>query len=164
MLSRQTVRRRVVARHQGSSMKSPGFVSAGSSAQSALVGRGPELTRLAEAYRDAAAGTPQVVLVEGEPGIGKTALVNQCLRHVTDAQLITAQALETEADIEFALLDQLLRAAGLDRNVLGTQTSQVDAGLQLLEDFGALQARHPVILIIDDAQWSDAASLRTLLF
>ena len=102
--------------------------------------------------------------MEGEAGIGKTALVNRLLEEITEAQLIRAQALETEADIEFALLDQLVRAAGLQRNVLGTQTSQVDAGLHLLEDFGALQAAHPVVVVVDDAQWSDAASLRTLLF
>ncbi len=145
-------------------MGSPGFVSTRSSAHAQLVGRSVELTQLREAYRDAAAGTPRVVLVEGEPGIGKTALVNCLLEGLTDAHVITAQALETEADIEFALLDQLLRTAGLLRDVLGRQTSQVDAGLHLLDDFGALQAAQPVVVVVDDAQWSDAASLRTLLF
>ena len=145
-------------------MGSPGFVSTRSSAHAQLVGRSVELTQLREAYRDAAAGTPRVVLVEGEPGIGKTALVNCLLEGLSDAHVITAQALETEADIEFALLDQLLRTAGLLRDVLGSQTSQVDAGLHLLDDFGALQAAQPLVVVVDDAQWSNAASLRTLLF
>src|SRR3954447_24249032 len=97
-----------------------------------LVGRDAEMRALREAYRDASDGKPRVMLVEGEPGIGKTALVTSFLSELNDAQLISAQGLETEADIEYALLDQLLRAAGLEANVLDSAASQVDAGLHLL--------------------------------
>jgi DNA-binding CsgD family transcriptional regulator len=145
-------------------VESPGFTPVAGSGAPNLVGRGPELQLLAESYREAAGGTPRVVLIEGEPGIGKTALLSSLLADLTEAHVISVQGLETEADIDFALLDQMLRAAGLDSNVLDGGASQVDVGLRLLEDLGALQTSRPVVVALDDAQWADAASLRTLLF
>ena len=49
--------------------------SSSQSSATALIGRDTEITRLAELVRAVAAGQGQVVLVEGEPGIGKTALL-----------------------------------------------------------------------------------------
>src|SRR5690349_11953508 len=83
--------------------------------QRGLRGRGEESGRIASLLDDARAGRSAVLVLRGDAGIGKSAL----LRHAIDAAggdlpVLTAVGLESESDLAFAGLHQLLRPA-LDR-------------------------------------------------
>ncbi len=86
-----------------------------------FVGRSAELGRVAEVIALVEAGQPWLVTVEGEPGVGKTALARRCLAGPAAAGLrvLPARADQAEADLDFGLVDQLLRAAGEPPGWLG---------------------------------------------
>ncbi len=73
-----------------------------------FVGRRDELDVTAAALDAARSGKPQVLLVEGEPGIGKTAFVRRCLATADDMVVIEASGDETETTLEFGIVTQLL--------------------------------------------------------
>ena len=56
-------------------------------------------------------GQPWLVAIEGDPGVGKTALARRCLAEAEGVSLrvLPARADQTEADLDFGLVDQLLR-------------------------------------------------------
>jgi DNA-binding CsgD family transcriptional regulator len=136
-----------------------------------FVGRVRELRQLHRAMEEACAGDPRVVLVEGAPGIGKTALVREALR---GAALTTVRASgdEAEASVPFAVLDQLerriLRALGDDHEKSGVATldlpDAIAGGAHLIELLGLLQENGPVGLVVDDLHWCDVPSLHALTF
>ncbi len=76
-----------------------------------FVGRANELTRLMAAYGAACGGQTQVVILEGEAGIGKTRLAAEFLRRVTaqGADVLTGRAFETGGELPYQPLAQLLR-------------------------------------------------------
>jgi Cdc6-like AAA superfamily ATPase len=72
-----------------------------------LVGREREvqvLTRLVAAARDGRSG---VLVVRGDPGVGKTALVDHVVASVPDARVLRAVGVESEMELPFAALHQL---------------------------------------------------------
>lgn len=116
----------------------------------AFVGRADELAALE-------AG-PRVLVIEGEAGIGKTTLVERFLARHPEARVWRASGDETEVGVSFAVVDQLLRSAGLeDVDVL--RSSHLAVGLELLERAAAAD-----VIVVDDAHLADADSLRALLF
>jgi tetratricopeptide (TPR) repeat protein len=142
-----------------------------------LIGRGRELEMLAGLVTGVAAGRGSAVLVEGEPGIGKSALVQMALAEATSlgCQVFwgegdeLGQALpllpfldglrvrEPSANPRRNTIVRLLRGeATSDR---GTDGSAVLAE-QLLALVAELCAVRPTILVIDDLQWADQASVR----
>jgi AAA ATPase domain len=100
----------------------------------AFVGRAAELTRVAEVVARAGAGQPWLVAIEGDPGVGKTSLARQCLAGAHGLRVLSARAGQAETDLDFWLVDQLLRAAGdVSRPVLpaagnGSPASSFAAG------------------------------------
>ena len=80
-----------------------------------FVGRAAELARVAEVIARVEAGQPWLVGVEGEPGMGKTALARQGLAQAPGLKVLWARADQAETDLNFGLVDQLLRAAGDER-------------------------------------------------
>src|SRR3954454_2693129 len=78
-----------------------------------FVGRKKELSILRSAVDRARAGQPQVVLISGSAGIGKTALVDRFLAGENDVQVLRASGEPWEALVPFGLVDQLVRAAGV---------------------------------------------------
>lgn len=138
-------------------------------ARSVLVGRDAELVRLEQAMAEAAAGRPQVVLVDGPGGIGKTALLRAFVDGgAAQGTVIWAAGDASERTVTFGLVDQLARRASAEGRsvpVLAEDPGQyTTVGLTLLEAVGRLQREGPVVLIVDDAQWVDPSSLRALLF
>ena len=145
-----------------------------------LWGRALESARLDALFADAAAGRGGAVVVRGEPGVGKSALLSDASSRAAGAQVLWTQGIESESPLAFAALHRLLRPAlpHLDRlpapqaralrGAFGEQEgSAADrlvvfvATLSLLSE--AAEER-PVIAVVDDAQWLDAASAEALLF
>jgi ATP/maltotriose-dependent transcriptional regulator MalT len=132
-----------------------------------FVGRTAELDALRAAFADARAGRPRVVLVEGEPGIGKTALLRRFLRGVGRASTLWASGDEDEIDLDFGVVEQLWAAMPdtiADTRSTTTGTDSLAGGADLLAGIGALERHGAVVMVIDDVHWADSASVRALLF
>jgi DNA-binding CsgD family transcriptional regulator len=160
-------------------MQSPtGFPWSGR--QASLRGRGSEcaaLDGLLEAVRDGRSGA---LVIRGEPGIGKTALLHHAAQAAPDFQVARVAGAESETEIAFAALHQLcgpildLRddLPGPQRDALGvafalTAGPPADpfrVGLAVLSLLGKVAAQCPLLCLVDDAQWLDRASARVLAF
>jgi transcriptional regulator with XRE-family HTH domain/tetratricopeptide (TPR) repeat protein len=145
-------------------------------AVSSLIGRDRELATLIRLIRNVAAGQGGSLLVEGEPGIGKSALVGTSLAIAVDADCQVFWGAGDELGQTIPLLPLLeglrLRDPSADprRNaVLGLLRGEIaaDRGIdvsaalpeQLLALVGDQCAVLPTILVIDDLQWADKASI-----
>jgi predicted ATPase len=144
-----------------------------SSDSGALVGRDTELARLTSWIDDLATGSGQAVLVAGEPGIGKSALARSA---VAAAQLRGFRCYWAECD-ELGqalplqpLLDALLakepaepRLDTIQRLLRGELTGSADpivaASEQLLALMTELCSAAPVVMVVDDLQWADLATI-----
>jgi DNA-binding CsgD family transcriptional regulator len=136
-----------------------------------FVGRAAELAQVSEVVSRVAAGQPWLVTIEGDPGVGKTALARRCLTWVSGLRVLSARAGQAETDLDFGLVDQLLRAAGgaarpeLPADETGSAASSFAVGAHLLEVLGEQQARAAVVvLLVDDLQWADRRSVEALTF
>ena len=99
-------------------------------------------------------GAPRVVWVEGEAGLGKTALVRHVLGQLPpEIQVAHTQAEELAADRPF----ELARQFGC------TSTECFGAGMEILEAWSSLQDQGPVVVLVEDLHWADSASSKALL-
>src|SRR6266702_513300 len=71
------------------------------------VGRGPQCSRLDGLLADVRAGRSRALVVRGEPGIGKTALLSYAADTASDFQVARARGVESEMELPFAALHQL---------------------------------------------------------
>ena len=135
-----------------------------------FVGRAVELEQVAEVIARVEAGQPWLVAIEGDPGVGKTALARRCLAGATGLRVLAARGDQAEADLDFGLVDQLLRAAGAVFPALspaggtGSAASSFAVGARLLEVVGEQQATTALAILIDDMQWADSRSVEALTF
>jgi DNA-binding CsgD family transcriptional regulator len=137
-----------------------------------FVGREPELARVAEVVAWVKAGQPWLVAVEGDPGMGKTSLARRCLAQAPDLRVLSARADQAETDLDFGIVDQLLRAAGDNGQPVllgvsggnGSAASSFSVGARLLEVVGGQQGTGPVAIVVDDLQWADLPSVEALTF
>jgi DNA-binding CsgD family transcriptional regulator len=131
-----------------------------------FVGRLTELRLLTEALRRVVRSGPQLAVIEGPPGVGKTALLEEFLASATDIKVILATGDPGEQATPFGVVDQWLNKAGdVGSSVLDlTEANYVAVAQRLLERVRGLQGAGPVVLTLDDAQWADVPSLRVLLF
>ena len=140
----------------------------GAPAAGSFVGRRVEFDRIARALDAVRAGRPRILVIEGEPGIGKTAFLRRCLAEAEDFVVLEAIGDEAETTLDLGVVAELiarapagLRGAGDDAV---TPPSSFTAGADLLALLGAAQDTGPVLVAIDDAQWIDAASAAALCF
>jgi predicted ATPase len=135
-----------------------------------FVGRTAELARMSEVAARVEGGQPWLVAIEGDPGVGKTALARRCLAQAPGLRVLSARGGQAETDLDFGLADQLLRAAvGASRPVLAagvtsSPTSSFAVGARLLEVVGEQQANGPAAIMVDDLQWADRRSVEALTF
>ena len=145
-----------------------------------LVGRGDECLRIERLLDDARAGNGGALVVSGEPGIGKTSLLEHAAASSTDMRIVRARGVETEASVPFVgLVDLLTPLADLAPNLPGRQaealrsalaigpTQPVDRLAVLMGAFNLLCAaaeERPVLALVDDAHWLDAASGEAIAF
>jgi DNA-binding CsgD family transcriptional regulator len=135
-----------------------------------FVGREAELARLADVATQAGIGQPWLVTIEGDPGMGKTSLARRGLAGIADLAMLSARAGQAEADLDFGLVDQLLRAAGdtsdpvIPEEGNRSPISSFAVGAHVLEVVGELATRGPTAIIVDDLQWADHKSVEALTF
>jgi len=140
--------------------------------QGVFVGRAAEVARVTEVIARVATGQPWLVAVEGDPGVGKTALARCCLAGAegVSSRVLLARADQAEADLDFGLVDQLLRAAGEVSQLImpsggtGSAISSFAVGARLLEIVGERLAAGSMAIFIDDLQWADRKSVEALTF
>ncbi len=128
-----------------------------------FVDRETELRVLHDAFTTASSGHPQILIVEGEAGIGKTTLVERFLSDLREAVPLRAAGDESEAHVAFAIADQLLRAGGRHSDALRAE-QYVAVGLELLELASSGPDGATSVIVVDDVHLADAESLRALLF
>jgi DNA-binding CsgD family transcriptional regulator len=145
-----------------------------------LVDRGSECRELDHLIENLQRGMSQALVIRGEAGIGKSALLEYLVERASDYRVIRAVGVEADAELAFAglhqlctpLLDRLDRIPGPQSEALATAFGlRVGApperfllGLAVLSLLTEAAAERPVLCVIDDAQWLDRASAQTLGF
>jgi DNA-binding SARP family transcriptional activator len=136
-----------------------------------LVGRESETRRLQASFEEAIGlGRARLVLLQGEPGIGKSRLlqIGAELAHGAGAYLLEASAFESETIRPFALWIDALRRLGPEvaTEVFGEghrdDRDQLFAGLTKLVERES--GERPVVLVFDDLQWCDESSAAALQY
>lgn len=146
-----------------------------------LVGRAPELARLS-AFVVACGDGPVALTIEGEPGIGKTALLEQAIVAAADLRVLRTRCGQAETGLAYAGLADLLSSWRPEYTLLSAPLRRAlevallraepadDAvqphavGRATLEVLRSFSAERPVLVAVDDVQWLDAESARTLAF
>jgi DNA-binding CsgD family transcriptional regulator len=145
-----------------------------------LYGREPERFRIGELLDGARESRSGALVLLGEAGVGKSALLEDARDRASDMQVLVGRGVESEGQLPFAALHQILRPtlgclerlpdpqARALRGALGLETTVVSdrfliylAALSLLAEAAEDQ---PVLCLIDDAHWLDEASADALVF
>jgi DNA-binding CsgD family transcriptional regulator len=135
------------------------------------------LDRLLDALRS---GHSRALIVRGEPGVGKTALLEYLLERASGYRVARAAGVQSEMELAFAglhqlcapMLDRLERLPEPQRRALATAfglsageaPDRFLVGLAVLSLLADLAAERPLICVVDDAQWLDHASAQALAF
>ena len=145
-----------------------------------LRGRGVECARLDDVIGAVRAGESRMLVLRGEAGVGKTALLDYAAESAADMRLLRAAGVESEMELAFASLHQLCaplleaveRLPPPQRNALeiafglseGTAPDRFLVGLALLTLLSEAAEERPLLCVVDDAEWLDEVSARTLAF
>ncbi|MGW3247795.1 AAA family ATPase [Streptomyces sp. NPDC001070] len=143
--------------------------SSSSAQDGVFCGRERELALLHDRLRRSADGTAQLIVVDGPPGIGKTALVRRFLRQVAPDGALIASGEENESALQYGVLAQLLARSPSEGPAatvesLLRETDLFSAGARLLDLVGHLRDTGPTVILIDDIHWADPASLQAVTF
>jgi DNA-binding CsgD family transcriptional regulator len=145
-----------------------------------LWGREQQCALLDGLIADARGGRSRVLVVRGEPGIGKTALLRYAADTAPDFQVASTEGVESEVELPFAALHQLCgrtmdrldRLPVPQRDALrvafglqpGNAPNRFLVGLAVVGLLSYAAADQPVLKLVDDAQWLDQASAQVLAF
>ena len=157
-------------------MISPGFAANDVHALGRDAERG-----LIDELLDAARGSRSGVLViRGEPGVGKSALLEDAREQAKDMRVLSSRGVESEAQLPFAAVHQLLRPvlgsvsklpepqAHALRRALGREEGGGDdrflVSVAVLSLLAEAAERRPLLCLVDDAHWLDDASADALAF
>ena len=146
----------------------------------AFRGRTPERQALDDLLDRVRGGESAVLVIRGEAGIGKTALMHYCARQASGCQLAQIHGVESEMELPLAALHQLCTPmlSSLDalpepqqralRVAFGLAAEPAPdrfvVGLAVLSLLAENAAARPLVCLVDDAQWLDEASSQVLGF
>ncbi len=121
-----------------------------------------------------------MLVLRGEAGVGKTALLGYLLERASGCRIARAAGVESETELAFAglhqlfapFLDRLERLPGPQRHALGTAFSlqggdapdRFAVGLAVLSLLSDVAGERPLVCVVDGAQWLDRASAQALGF
>jgi DNA-binding CsgD family transcriptional regulator len=145
-----------------------------------LRGRDRERAVLDRLLDEARAGHSGVLVLRGEPGVGKTALLECAIESAPDLMVVRAIGVEAEMELTYAalhhvcapLLERVDRIPAPQRDALATTFGLREGpvpdrflvGLATLSLLSEAAQERPVVCAIDDAQWLDRASAQVLAF
>jgi len=145
-----------------------------------LLGRGTERELLASLVQRARHGHGAAVVIRGEPGIGKSALVDETVDGVRDFSVYWALGVESEMELPYAGLQQLCEPvldhlAGLPSSYrtaletalgrsMGSPPDRFLVGMAVFELVRKVAELQPLMWVVDDAQWLDRSSAQTIGF
>src|SRR5438132_660714 len=145
-----------------------------------LMGRDLERQALERVLDDAREGRSAVLALVGEPGIGKSALLDAAADAAAGMRVLRARGIESEAQVPFAGLLELLRpalsaveripqpqAAALESALAlrpGSAGDRFAVGAATLSLLAAYADEQPLLVLVDDAHWLDGSTAEALLF
>jgi DNA-binding CsgD family transcriptional regulator len=145
-----------------------------------LVGRQKERAALDIVLDAASTGAGGTLVLRGEPGTGKTALLDYAVQRSGDLRVARVAGFESEMDLEYGALHPLLVPFldGIDRlpepqhrtlrTIFGLDwggtRNRFLAGIGVLSLLGDAARERPLLLIVDDAHWLDQESAQVLAF
>jgi DNA-binding CsgD family transcriptional regulator len=145
-----------------------------------FLGRTHERERLDAMLAQTRAGHSAVLVIRGEPGIGKSALLRYAARQASGLRITEVEGVQAEMELPFAgihrlcapIVDGLEALAEPQRNALrvafgissGDAPDRFLVALAVLSLLAASADERPLLCLVDDAQWLDAASLQAFGF
>jgi DNA-binding CsgD family transcriptional regulator len=145
-----------------------------------LINRRTECTLLDGVLQAVRSGESRVLVLHGEPGVGKSALMDYIASRVSGCRLVRAAGVESEMELAYAalhqlcapLLDRLDDLPAPQRDALSTAFAlsagptpdRLLLGLAVLGLVSAAAENQPLVCMIDDLQWVDRASMEALAF
>ncbi|MFE7411856.1 helix-turn-helix transcriptional regulator [Streptomyces laurentii] len=148
--------------------------------RSGLRGRREECQALDEVVAATRAGRSQVLVLRGEAGVGKSALLEYLAEDAAGCRVLRAVGVESEMELAFAGLHQLCapllghldRLPEPQRDALsvafglraGGAPDRFLVGLAVLSLLAEVAEEQPLVCVVDDAQWLDRVSAQTLAF
>jgi DNA-binding CsgD family transcriptional regulator len=145
-----------------------------------LLDRSSEREALDQVAETVRAGQSQALVIRGEAGIGKTALLEYLLERSEGCRVIRVAGIQSEMELAFAvvhqlcvpMLDRLERLPEPQRVALttafglqsGPASDRFLVGLAVLSLLSETAAEQPLVCVVDDAQWVDQASAQALAF
>src|SRR3954466_3923741 len=148
--------------------------------QRGLLGRRSESTTLDRLLDVVRAGESRALVIRGDPGVGKTALLEYVVERASGCRVARATGVQAEMELAFAglhqlcapMLDRLERLPDPQRAALGGAfglaaghaPDRFLVGLAVLSLLAEVSEERPLVCLVDDAQWLDHASAQALGF
>jgi DNA-binding CsgD family transcriptional regulator len=145
-----------------------------------LVGRERELATLEQLLETVRNGGSGTLFMQGDPGVGKSALLERLTDSASDFRVVRAVGVEGEVDLPYAGLHQLCRSMidtvdalpGPQRAALqvafglslGEASNRYLVGLAVLSLLSEVATPQPLLCVVDDAQWLDTETMQALAF
>ena len=145
-----------------------------------LRGRANEVRVLSDLVEAVRGGESRTLVLTGEPGVGKTALLDYVATHAAGCSVVRAVGVQSEMELAFAglhqlcgpMLDRLGRLPAPQRAALETAFSLREGpapdrfvvGLAVLSLMSEVAGEKPILCLVDDRHWLDSASTQTLDF
>ncbi len=145
-----------------------------------LRGRAPECARLDALLRQVKSGRSETLVLRGEAGVGKTALLEYVAEQALGWRVARTSGVESEMELAYAavhhlcapMLGQIDRLPAPQQNAIRVVFGQSEGdapdrflvALAVLSLLAEMAAERPLMCIVDDAQWVDRASLQAFAF
>ena len=157
----------------------PNWASSRGSART-LIGRDAERSQLSSLLEALRRGESRSLVISGEAGVGKTALLEYLTQQAADCSAINVTAVQSEMELPFAalhqlcapILDELERLPAPQRDALhitfglheGPVPDRFLVGLAVLGLLAEAAEQRPLVALVDDEQWLDRATAQILAF